>query len=489
MKSEFQIRERAARAMSVQPSGDLRRIGNLVAIGTATLAAFVMLRFVPDGFLTADTLVFLAVAAGFALTVCGTLAISRVEWTDSRRTFFSLSLVIWMFVMISEAIFVHLGNTESAAAGDFAAGVYQQVAAWGLAFMALLFITIKHPSYLTTAFSGQFKWISLFALVALLSVAVSASPMYSLAWGVKLVLIVMLLAGLASCLKDQDDLARFFQALLLGTLGVAVARFLTPFILPGPAFRGGRMEMIAGSSGTAGLLLMLAIVNLKFKKSPWYLLIAGFSVVMMMLAGGKAGMLGSFLSVIVFFVALRKVGKGLVTVLVLGLVFLIFVSVTPLGQYVGNYIQSGESSTLTGRTNLWAVVWPEILERPFLGHGYMTSRFLSVDVEGAFPEAGQTHNSFLEPMYNIGFVGFLLILIMNIVIVRNLMGVMKSRPGPAYQYMAAGALAMYVNSFAWGIFTATPFGGSPNSAFMTFLAILIISVALKRQTQNTLALE
>src|SRR6202012_4186631 len=107
-------------------------------------------------------------------------------------------------------------------------------------------------------------------------------------------------------------------------------------------------------------------------------------------------------------------------------------------------------------------------------------RFLSSDVPGVFAEAGQTHNSLLEPLYNNGILGLLMIVVMNLVICRTLFAVMKDHSDPASHYLAAGSFAIYANLFVWGMFTAGPFGGQANSPFIVFLTIFIVSCFLKK---------
>jgi hypothetical protein len=76
----------------------------------------------------------------------------------------------------------------------------------------------------------------------------------------------------------------------------------------------------------------------------------------------------------------------------------------------------------------------------------------------------------------------MLIVIMNVVIVRNLFAAMKNRSDKTVRFLAAGSFAIYANLFVWGMFTAGPFGGQPNSPFIVFLTIFIVSCFLKKST-------
>jgi O-antigen ligase len=469
----------------MQSSVETRRLFSPRNVGLVGLVAIVTLVFValiPAALVSEDALTFIVVAAGFAVAVAATLGISQANGFRSDRVFFAVILTIWLFLLISEGVFVHLGSTSSAEAGGFGAGAYQQLAAWLLSFAALLLITLKHPRYMFEMFSGSYKWLSLFVVVTLISVPISVAPKYSLAWVFKLMLVVLLLRAIGSSIKSREDVVRVFQVLLIGITGVAVCRFATPFFQPGPVFKSGRMESIASLSGYGGVLLVLVLMNWRFKKNPLLFAIAAFSVVMMALAGGKAGILASVVALIVFFLSVKGARQALAALLVLCFIFSIFVAFTPLGSYLQRYNQSGQASTLTGRVDLWKTIWPEIVSRPIMGHGYQASRFLSAEVPGVFAEAGQTHNSLLEPLYNNGILGLMLIVIMNVVIVRNLFAAMKNRSDKTVRFLAAGSFAIYANLFVWGMFTAGPFGGQPNSPFIVFLTIFIVSCFLKKST-------
>ena len=456
-----------------------------IVVGAIALGTSFVFLLLPDRLFSEDSLVFLVVAASFLVAICGALAISQTASGNANGLFFLPALVIWVFVMISDVIFHHQGTTAGAITGAFGAGVYQQVGSWILAMLVLLFITSRNPKYLFKMFSGQFKWVTLFALLVLASTPISVSPLHSLAWTFKLVLIVLLAGAVASCLQRREDIITLFQALLVGTLAVTFIRFVTPFMEAGPAFKSGRLEEVANLSGTAGLLVMLVLINLKFNKSPWLLLVGAFGLVAMILSGGKGGILGSVISVVAFFVLIRGIRYAVGAILALSFVFALLVSVTPYGEYLDRYGKSGGASTLTGRTELWGVVWPQILSHPILGHGYMASRFLSVEVKGVFTDASQTHNSLLEVLYNNGILGLLLVLAICIIVVRNFILARKHNPDPTVQYIAAAGLATCLNLFVWGMFSAAAYGGSPTSPFMILLALFIVSSFLRKTATVT----
>jgi O-antigen ligase len=380
--------------------------------------------------------------------------------------------------MSSEAIFAHSGSTDSATSGKFAAGAYYEAGSWILSLAALAIISCSRPEYLKRLLTGPLKWASIFVVIAVLSCPLSPGPAYSVAQAFKLGIVVLALFAINGAMNGEATILTLLTALFTGTLLVTLAGFVAPFVGPGQIFNGTRFGAVIGLSGTAGILLLLSLLFWLLKKSPWFLLVAAFSIVLMIMAGGKGGIAASVLSLMMFFFLLKRAGQALMACGAITIVFLLLVAFTPVGNTFQSY---GESSTLSGRTNLWAAVWPEIEHRPTFGHGYRASRFVSSEVQGTFAEAGHIHNAFLEILYNNGAVGFLPILAMNLIVITNLVHVLKRRMTLRVRYYTAGAFALYIHLLLWGL-TAPTFGSSADSRFMTFFAVLLISIHLKSES-------
>ena len=208
----------------------------------------------------------------------------------------------------------------------------------------------------------------------------------------------------------------------------------------------------------------------------------------MLLAGGKAGIVGGVLSVMLFFLLKKKVGSALlsiVAIVVLGFVLLSVVA--PLRGYVDSYAEEGQADNLTGRTDLWVAAIPLIRQSPIFGQGYMASKFVSLEVEGVRWDASHLHNSFLEVLYNNGIVGLVLILFMHAAIIKNLLHVIRQPGAPRELYeIAVGFLAVYANLLINSFFNAT-IGGRPSTLFMIFLALFVLSESLRKGLPKMLA--
>jgi O-antigen ligase len=459
---------------------------SLWLLGLAVLFLVFALLFAGSSILWDDSTLLIA-SAGLSVALFSVLSRARAQGIDSRKCFLMSTMTLLWFVVMSEQVFVHYGNTTaSASQGNFGVEAYQQVAAWGLASLVLLMLTFTRPQYLRRMFSGSYKWVSFFALLAVASVPLSPSPTYSFAWALKLVLTVLLLQACASSMEGDEDLVSFYYLFLAAFFGIVFLRLAHGLAAPEPLFQDGRLNKYAsppGLSTIAGIVVLLSFTLMAVRRRGWLWLLAAFGMLVTLIAGGKAGIVAGVVSAIMFFALQKRVRLALGFLLAFLIVGAVLLATTPLGKYFEDYGRSGEASTITGRTDLWAAVWPTILERPIMGHGYIASRFLALDVENVGWQPSHTHNSFLEPLYNNGIFGLLFVLAMNFVIVRNLLGVIRHPASRDAYYLGVGGLAIYVNLFISGIFNPT-FGGVPDICFTMFLALLVVSMRLREISQR-----
>jgi O-antigen ligase len=429
-----------------------------------------------------DLFQFLLGCAIFFTALCMARPLSGRTLIREKEAFLLAVLVIWVFLMVSEAVFSHHQSTASAAQGHIDPSAFFQAVSWILSLFALVLITYSRPAYLGRLFAGPLKWASIFAIVAVISCPLSLKPMYSAALAFKLCVIVLALCAVGEAIENETGIFRLFAGLFVGTLVVMTMELMTPLL--NIEHFNGRLPMI-GLSGTSGVLLLLCLLFFFLKKKLFFFLLicAGYSVAVMMLAGNKGGMVASFVSLMMFFLFLKRPALAVVASIGFAVALILAIAFTPLGKVLESYTEQGNASSLTGRTNLWSAAWPNIKEHPILGKGYRSSRFLSEEVPGAFQEAGNMHNSFLEVTYNNGLAGLIPIVVMNVIIVNNLSRVILRRPTAQMRYYAAAAFALYIQLLVWGLVAVT-FGGAPDNRFMTFFAILVISMYLRGQSDQ-----
>jgi O-antigen ligase len=233
----------------------------------------------------------------------------------------------------------------------------------------------------------------------------------------------------------------------------------------------------------AGLLLLVSMTLFAIRKRGWLLIMAGLGMLVMLVAGGKAGIVAGVFSALLFFVLQKRIRYALGLLVIFLVVGGVLLATTPLAKYFEDYNRSNEASTITGRTDLWTTIWPAIQEKPILGHGYVASRFLSLDVNFVGWEPPHTHNSFIESLYNNGIPGLVLVVIMNIIIIRNLLRALKNQADRQAFFLAVGGFSIYVSLLINGMFKVS-FGGTPDNSFIMFLALFVLSMKLQEMAQR-----
>jgi O-antigen ligase len=461
-----------------------RSFPNGLLMAILSTLAFMLFALAPAALMSTDLFTIIGCGVFLLVLLYIVWAGQRGQALDSARRYLRFALVVWWSLLVSEVLFVRQGTDEAALAGNFAPSAYYEAILWGGLFLALLVILIRGFEHLRGSSAGPNKWLSLFALVALFSVSFSPKPLYSLAWAFKLLLVVLVLLICSNTICDLNDMESFFWSTFWGFVVLIMLPVARAFANPATAFEGGRLTDSASPTGlaaSAGTLLLLALTLNSARKKPW---LVGFAIVgatVMLLTGGKAGIISGIASVILFFAVQKRLGAGLGWVLAVSVLGCVVLATTPMASYFWTYQEQNEIVTLTGRTDLWAAAWAHIKQHPILGAGYVAGRFLSLQVEGIFPEAGHLHNGFLEVLYNNGIVGLVPVVAMHVAILRNLAAVLRAAGRGESNVMAIGILALYTNILITGSFNAT-FGGRAYAPFMLLMGLVIVSQTLRKMT-------
>jgi O-antigen ligase len=462
----------------------LRRGTWVVVLGAGF---FLVTQIVPSDVLTTDVPAVGAAAAALAIALFVTWSLARARGSDTKATIFKMTLVLWWFLLISENLFTRIAHGGEVLAGRFEGAAYDEATSWVITVVALLFVTFFRPQSLSRMFSGSYKWVSCFALVALASVPLSPGRLYSLAWAIKLAIVVLLLGTSLAGEHDPKDIVSFLWATFWGFLILSIIPLVLAIYSPTPGFtEGGRLSMASsnGISAMAGTLVLLALTLHSLHRRLWILSFAVWGVVVMVVATGKAGILAGIISAALFFLFQKKIASTLGVLVGIMVIGVLLMAVTPVGDYFQNYAKSGQASTLTGRVDLWKDILPEAMKSPIWGHGYVASRFVSQETdEAAMNDPGHLHNGFLEVFYNNGLIGLVLILLMHLSILRNILYVARHPISRVAYLLAIGCLAVYVNLLLNGMFNAS-FGGHAYAPFMLFLALILIGEKLRTANER-----
>jgi O-antigen ligase len=468
--------------------------GALAAIiGVAAFASWFM-RILPAASFDEGTIPILADAALFFVMLCIVVGTAIVKKVDARQTIFRLALTIWWLLLVNEVFFSRVNTSFAIGKGQFSLYAYAEAAMW-LACGAVLFIlTLRRPQYLRQLFTGTSKWLTFFVAVCVISIAWTPGPAYAMAWSFKLVLAVCLLQLCASLIEDISDLELFLKVTAVAFVFLTVLPVYYATKDPDGFFLDGRLNADPDllSPLAASLMVMSLMLYANTKKRYW----AGVGVlaaVIMLLAFGKAGVVGGFLAAGLFMLLQRKVVRSLGLLLGLGVLALFIISITPLGAYLQTY---EGSSTLTGRTVIWGMAINAMKQTPILGRGYLATYFSWENTSGLTQGAVHVHNGFLEVAYNNGALGEFLLLTVHFLMVRNIFGAMKAcktlrtlRPGSQDAWHAyiltIGCLGLYIHTFIQGLLGGH-FGGRCMSPYMLWLSLVMMTAVVRRLSEAML---
>lgn len=451
----------------------------IIGLSLFTAAVLTLIPISSAGLESAHVLLVGSVLLG---ALCLSLGIGRTRASNAQKVVF----VLWGFLLVSEGFFSRVGTVDSAFAGSFNVAAYGEAAIWILALAVVGALFISSPVPVRRLFTGNYRWVVAFGVVCVISCVYSPRPLFSAAWALKLGLVILLLHLCSAYITDLEDIDSFLRLTFW-----ALAFLIANWVLQGDGQHRffdeqGRLYGADGLSASSGTLLLLALTlywsirGQGLKKAA--IGVGAIAFVVMVVAGGKAGIVAGIVCAVLFFAFRKGVGSAagfLAAAVVLGTVIVI---VSPLSRYLHIYSELDQAGTLTGRTPLWEVAFPAILQKPILGHGYVSSAFVSVMVNGVPWEAGHMHNGFLEALYNNGLVGLVLIVGILIIVGRNLVRVIRRAPRTDYRFqLGIGCLAILANLLINGLTNAS-FAGRALHPFMLLLGLFIISEKLAAVT-------
>ncbi len=445
----------------------------------------------------------LFIACGSALVA---LLITHQVTARSRpeRLAFRSGMVLWWFLLCSEAFFArHNNGLDNAASGRFATSAYAEGVYWAFLALCLFILAVRHWHELKSSLRGRTAFMFIVPLLCMASVAWAPEKSFSLAWSFKLLLGVATIAFCMATLRTLRDLRSFLIVTFWAFTFLTVVPVIEGTLEPSEAFSGttlggeenveqGRFHATAHPltiAGRAGIMALLALLFYSLERKRRMLAVALACAAIIGITGAKTAFLAAAVSVGLFFALRKRVMVGFAMVAAIGLLAFVIVSTTAVGAYVQDYLHKGELATISGRTDLWTAAMPEIESHLILGHGYVASKLVSM-VVGIRWYAGHMHNAILETTYNNGLLGLSLLLAINFFIASDLIFLYRHAKRREVHLVAMSLLTLYTFIFLNGI-TESYFGGQASAFYLLFLALFGVSewlraysAALARQTSE-----
>lgn len=239
--------------------------------------------------------------------------------------------------------------------------------------------------------------------------------------------------------------------------------------LGGTMMNPNELGMLAGV-GSACLIFDLY----RFKKKVWTIIKILVILYALFMTGSRSSLIGFLL--IVFF-HINQTKQKTLKFAIIALVAM----VAPFAVYSvilkgGDQERLEEIMSLTGRLPFWQALITEGLPRePLLGFGFMRIDYKEFFQSAHTYPGKMTHNTFMQVLMNLGFIGFTIVLFQVFFTVKSILSEQKE-----LKLMLIGILIpIVINSFTeFGIFGESNYG-------IMFYQIIIFSIAFRNNNHLT----
>ena len=189
------------------------------------------------------------------------------------------------------------------------------------------------------------------------------------------------------------------------------------------------------------------------------------AIAILFLTASRSSLIGFV--IIIGILILRSNSKKLKVTMILGMLILVPLAI----RFIIFKNEGGISEVLsmTGRIPFWTALLNEgIVKEPFFGYGFMRINYID-HFQGLNTYAGNmTHNTFLQVLMNLGFVGFFIALFQVILTIKNYL---KNKRTVYGDFFIALFIPVMINSFTeFGIFGDANYG----ILFWQFLIFLFV---------------
>ncbi|HWH41883.1 MAG TPA: O-antigen ligase family protein [Usitatibacter sp.] len=329
-----------------------------------------------------------------------------------------------------------------------------------------LFLLYAAPM-LMGACLGMFHWEEIPSIFHDLDMlAVTSTPTYWRDMFLKPFMFVVYALVISCAVQKSERPERFLLPMFISIVVMAVIGI--GFVL----FEGYSLSQLAGvysrqmfsslgmHANDLGRLYATAYAPLLFiwgrtssSSLKFFLVIAMMLVAAALLVTFSRGAFLSFILVNIIFLASRRSAKLYLLAAVLVPIALVMAP-GALWDRVSMGVGQGANAVTAGRSDdIWAPLFPELLDSPFWGKGLGSVMWSRAMTEGRLPAISHPHNAYLQAYMDMGLIGLLLLLAFWIYIWARCLRYGKDRRLPVnlqafFQGTAAGILAFLVAGFA-----------------------------------------
>jgi len=344
---------------------------------------------------------------------------------------------LWLIVFLGSLNFV-FRTAYDISMSYLTIGVVHRVVSLAIVAIPVTILMIRQPRKLFIGLPGL---LIIFSLWRLLSTAWSALPMWTLYRAVEYMYIVALMAFTVASLSDLEDVQAWLNwvwgwiAAQITSAWVGLLLFpdkalvhwpdaLLPVALMGVAPR-------INPNGLAQLGGILALVGisrwLSAKRSPRWLLLVIPGLTTLLLAQGRAAMIGFLLGFFAILVLYRKI--GIIWSLLTALATTTLLGSERTWRYIGHFFTRGQSSAvlwgLAARTRWWELTWRYFIRKNiFLGYGaFAGGRLvapLTIGISVGEASRIALDNAWLELMADTGIISVILFFLLIVWVFRIL---------------------------------------------------------------------
>ncbi|NQX96786.1 MAG: O-antigen ligase family protein [Flavobacteriales bacterium] len=287
--------------------------------------------------------------------------------------------------------------------------------------------------------------------------------------------------------KHKIDLIKIFTLAVFPIMVIFIAgSFIEPDLFY-RGMRGGEEQRLGGYYMNPNELGMLSSIGAamtylyfqKTKKKFFPIVMMITSIIVLVLTASRSSAIGFLL--IMGVLVLQSNNKKLKIAMFVGA----GLAVPALLKFVIFKDDGGleEVLSMTGRIPFWTALLQEgIVREPFFGYGFMRINYTDYFESLNTYAAKMTHNTFMQVLMNLGFVGFFIAFWQLVLTIRNFF---KERKQSLYgNFFIALFIPAFINSLTeFGIFGETNFG----ILFYQFLILLfVIQIRQNRSKKETL---